>query len=97
MPLKLARKLIGNLQTGGAPKGHNVRAQAVSTGSMYGAAFVLAFIILLVKAWLVQVSYNYVMPHLLVSLGEQDKLQRFKDIQYVDALALVILASSLVS
>ena len=46
----------------------------------------------LIKAWIIQIAYNAVMPHILVSLNRQyDPYQNFAPLSYAAALLFSIL------
>ena len=66
---------------------------AKKSGRFPWIAFILSFVMLFIKALLVQWSYNYVMPRVFVSMGGNP--QAFRELTLMDAFALVILIGSL--
>ena len=68
-------------------------AKTAKTGKFPWMALLLSLILLLVRALLVQWSYNAVMPYVFVSMGGNP--QAFQDLTLTNSLVLVILVSSL--
>lgn len=67
----------------------------VSSGAGVSGLYVFLFslLMLLVKAFLVMLSYNYVMPDLLSSYGVD--MRSYRPLTFVNALLLVILFNNL--
>ena len=98
-----------SLQSGGASKVSSRKSNSLDVSepsssdnlskSSEFAAFsvgVLVWVVMmLLLAWIVQSCYNYIMPRLVLSYGGQDKLQKFQELKYVDALVLLLLTKCL--
>ncbi len=86
-----------SLKSGGA-KGMNVH----SPPSMFMLLFVLLLIIL-IKAFIVYLGYNFIVPKLMYSLSQEEnkslmKIQsKFRPITFVEAIILSIFTSTLFS
>lgn len=66
---------------------------AKKSGSFPWLAFFASLVLLLIKAFLAQWAYNYVMPKVFVSMGGNP--QAFRELSLTDALVLVILIGAL--
>lgn len=98
-----------SLQSGGASKVSSRKSNSsevmdssssemVSKGvdvATFGVGVLVWAIMMLLIAWFVQLSYNYIMPRLVLSYGGQDKLQKFQELKYVDAVVLLLLTKCL--
>lgn len=66
---------------------------AKSSGKFPWAAFLLSILLIIIRALLVQWSYNLVMPKVFVSMGGNP--QAFRELTLTDAIILSILTSAL--
>lgn len=66
---------------------------AKSSGSFPWIAFLVSILLLVIRALLVQWSYNYIMPRVFVSMGGNPNA--FQRLSLADSVVLVILAGSL--
>ena len=57
--------------------------------------FFMMVLIFLIKAWLVQWSYNYIMPKLTYNMG--NKTNDFRKLSYMESIVVVILFNNLLS
>ena len=72
-----------------------VYGSANTSFATLGMGVLVWMIMILLLAWVVQSCYNYIMPRLVLSFGGQDKLQKFQELKYVDAVVLLLLAKCL--
>ena len=91
----MIKQLVQTILTGGAPRPKAGR----SKGLMFLSALVAIVLSLLVRAVLVNMGYNLLMPKLLTSLSENPAkvMANYRPLSYSDSLILVILVSSLVN
>lgn len=91
----MIKKLVQTMLTGGAPK----PKMGKNRGLMLLSALVAIVLSLLVRAVLVNMGYNLLMPKLLTSLSENPNkvMANYRPLSYSDSLILVILVSSLVN
>ena len=91
----MIKQLVQNILTGGAPKS----SMGKHKGLMLLSALVAIVLSLLVRAVLVNMGYNLLMPKLLSSLSENPSkvMANYRPLSYSDSLILVILVSSLVN
>jgi hypothetical protein len=89
----MIKQLVQSILTGGAPKAHKSR------GLMLFSALVAIILSLFVRAILVNIGWNLVMPKIVSSLSENPGkvMTNFRPLTFSDALILVILVSSLVN
>lgn len=89
----MIKQLVQSILTGGAPK------MGKNKGLMMLSALVAIVVSLLIRAVLVHLGWNLVVPKLVASLSENPgkAMANFRPLSYSDALVLVILVSSLVN
>lgn len=94
--VKLAEKIVDKTEHF---QNNNTSPQRNSNSSglvfIYLIAVLLYFIGLLIAALIVKLSYNYVMPKLVMSFRGSDKVKMFQPLEYISAIALLILTKSL--
>ena len=73
---------------GGFIKGNKMKVNSLNL-------FFMMVFIFLIKAWLVQWSYNSIMPKLIYNMGNQTK--DFRKLSYMESIIVVILFNNLFS
>ena len=73
---------------GGFVKGNKMKINSMNL-------FFMMVLIFLIKAWLVQWSYNYIMPKLIYNMTGQTK--DFRKLSYMESIIVVILFNNLFS
>jgi hypothetical protein len=99
--------LVGNVaellslsMAGGSMKGSSSQSvsQKGTTVLMY---IFITILVIFIKAYIVYLGYNYMMPRLIFSLSKEKNMnevsKNFKPIGYVESLILVIFANTLFS
>jgi hypothetical protein len=77
------------LMSGGA-------AKVMNSGTGWFSLFLVTLFFFFVKAWLIYVTYNMVVPKIMASMNVQG-WDRFREISYWDALLMMILFNNLMN
>ena len=73
---------------GGFVKGNKMKVNSMNL-------FIMMVLVFLIKAWLVQWSYNYIMPKLTYNMG--NKTNDFRKLSYMESIVVVRLFNNLFS